>query len=83
MPVQASGVTLLPDRQPDAVDLMIQPADEVAVVPGVFIPQALVRPVASLVSSIKLITERASTTTKVLYKIHARYNASSHWGINE
>jgi hypothetical protein len=82
-PVQASRVTLLPDRQPDAVDLMILPAGEMAVGPGVLIPQALIRPVASLMSSIKLITERASTTTKVLFQIHERYNASSHWGINE
>jgi hypothetical protein len=80
---EATGVTLLQDRLPDAVDWIILPAGEMAVVPGAFLPRALVRPVASLASSTKLITERAGTTTKVVCEIHERFNASSHWGINE
>ena len=82
-PVQTKGAAPLRDRLADAVDLMIAPADEVALVPGDFIPHARLRPVTSLVSSIKLITERASTTTQVLYAIHERYYAHSHWGLNE
>jgi len=83
MPVQTTVAAPLRERLADAVDLMIQLADEVAVVPGVLIPQARVRPVAALVSSIKLITERAGTPTQVLREIHERYYAHSHWGINE
>ena len=83
MPVQTLVAAPLRGRPADAVDLMIQLADEVAVVPGVLIPQARVRPVAALVSSIKLITERANTPTQVLHEIHARYYAHSRWGINE
>ena len=82
--VQAKAAAPLPDRLVDPVDLLIQPADEVTVGTGDFIPQARKRPVMSPVSSIKLITERASTTTHVLFEIHGqRYEAHSHWGLNE
>jgi hypothetical protein len=81
--VQTKGAAPVRARLADAVDLMIPPADEVALVPGEFIPHAGLRPVTSLVPSIKLITERASTTTQVLYAIHERYYAHSHWGLNE
>ena len=81
--VQTNGAAPLRSRLADAVDLMIPPADEVALVPGGFIPHGRLRPVTSLVSSIKLITEGASTTRQVLYAIHERYYAHSHWGLNE
>ncbi|MBE0540544.1 MAG: hypothetical protein IH623_04075 [Verrucomicrobia bacterium] len=81
--VQSKVAAPVLDRLADAVDLMIPPADGSALVPGDFIPHARLRPVMSLVPSIKLITERASTTTQVLYAIHERYYAHSHWGLNE
>lgn len=81
--VQPKGAAPLRDRLANAVALMIPPADEAALVPGDFIPHARLRPVMALVPSIKLITERASTTTQVLYAIHERYYAHSHWGLNE
>jgi hypothetical protein len=85
--VQTKGAAPLRDRLADAVDLIIRPLDEVAAILGDFIPQAHAQPGASPVSSIKLITERASTTTHVLYEIHEihgqRYEAHSHWGLNE
>lgn len=83
MPVQTLVAAPLRGRLADAVDLMIQLADEVAVVPGVLIPPARVRPVAALVSSIKPITERAGTPTHVLHEIHELHYPHSRWGINE
>jgi hypothetical protein len=75
---------LLPDRMPDAVDWIILPAVKMEVVPAVLIPDVLVQPIASLVSSIKLITERAGTTTQLLQEFRGqRYNAHSQWGLNE
>jgi hypothetical protein len=52
--------------------------------PMQFHPAARKRPGVSPVSSIKLIPERASTTTQVLHEIHLlRNEAHSHWGLNE
>jgi hypothetical protein len=81
--VQTKGAAPLRERSADPVNLMIPPAGEVALVSGGFIPHGRLRPVTSLVSSIKLITEGASTTRLVLYAIHERYHAHSHWGLNE
>ena len=82
--VQTKGAAPLRDRPADAIELMIQPAAEVAAGPGDFIPQELKRPSASPVSSLKLIAERASTTTRVLQELHGqRYAAYAHWGLNE
>ena len=83
-PVQAKLALPLQDWLAGAVALVIQPADEVAVGPGGFIPQERKRPVASPVSSIRLVQELASTTTHVLQEIDLqRYEAHSHWGLNE
>ena len=83
-PVRAEVEAPLQARLADAVALVIQPADEVAVGPGGFIPQERKRPVASPVSSIRLVPELASTTTHVLQEIDLqRYEAHSHWGLNE
>ena len=77
--VRASRVSLLRDRQPDAVDLMIQRADAVAVGPDDFIPQEPQRLVASPVTPMKVITEGASIPTQVLPEIRLRrYKAYSH-----
>jgi len=83
MPVHPKVAAPPRERLADAVDVMIELPDEVALGSGDVILQARVRPVAALVSSIKLITERAGTPTQVLREIHERYYAHSHWGINE
>jgi hypothetical protein len=46
-----------------------------------FIPQQRERPATSVVSSMDLITEPASTAVKSLYG--HRYDAYRHWGLNE
>jgi len=74
---------LLPDRLPAAVDWIILPAVEIANGQHDLIWLAGKRPVASLVSSTKLIAERAGTTTQELPEIPERFSAHSHWGINE
>ena len=49
-----------------------------------FIPQQRERPAASVVSSIDLITEPASTTAQSLQELYGhRYDAYRHWGLNE
>jgi hypothetical protein len=49
-----------------------------------FIPQQRERPAASVVSSIDLITEPASTAAQSLQELHShRYDAYRHWGLNE
>jgi hypothetical protein len=49
-----------------------------------FIPQERKRPVSSRASSTKLIAEHAGTAAPVLHELHGqRYDAYSHWGLNE
>ena len=49
-----------------------------------FIPQQRERPAASVVSSMDLITEPASTAAQSLQELHShRYDAYRHWGLNE
>lgn len=49
-----------------------------------FIPQQRERPAASVVSSIDLITEPASTAAQSLQELHShRCDAYRHWGLNE
>ena len=72
--VQANGATPLRDW----------PADEVAAAHSGFFLQVLLRPTAFSVSSIKLISERASTATQELDEFRGRrHDAHSHWGLNE
>jgi hypothetical protein len=83
-PKQVTASRLLQDRLPAAVDWIILPAGEMAVGPGVVILEVLVQPIVSLVSSIKLITERAGTTPQLPQEFRGqRYNGHSQWGINE
>ena len=45
--------------------------------------EVLVQPIVSLVSSIKLITERAGTTPQLPQEFRGqRYDAYSPWGLN-
>ena len=83
MPVQTTVAAPPRERLADAVDVMIELPDEVALGSGDVILQAGRRPVASPIPPIKLLTERGSTPTPVLHEIHARYYAHSRWGINE
>jgi hypothetical protein len=49
-----------------------------------FIPQQRERPAASVVSSMDLITEPASTAAQSLQELHShRCDAYRHWGLNE
>jgi hypothetical protein len=49
-----------------------------------FIPQERKRPVSSRASSTKLIAEHAGTAAPVFHELHGqRYDAYSHWGLNE
>ena len=49
-----------------------------------FISQERKRPVSSRASSMKLIAEHAGTVAPVLHELHGqRYDAYSHWGLNE
>jgi len=75
------------------VELLERPAKlfEVAIAPDEsrkaqldFIPQERKRPVSSRASSMKLIAEHAGTAAPVLHELHGqRYDAYSHWGLNE
>ena len=83
MPVHPKVAAPPRERLADAVDVMIELPDEVALGSGDVILQAGRRPVASPIPPMKLPTERANTPTQVLHEIHARYYAHSRWGINE
>ena len=86
-PKQVEAGTAVPvqDWLAVAADLMIEPSDAAAVRPGGFMRQARARPAAFAVpSSIKLITERASTTAHVIHEIRDQHrDAHRYWGLNE
>jgi len=75
---------LLKDRTPDAVDWIILPGVEIAVSQDDLIQPETKQPVASLVSSTKLITEYAVSTSQPFQEFRGQsYHAHSQWGLNE
>ena len=71
------------ERPPKSFEAAIAP-DESRKAQLDFIPQERKRPVSSRASSTKLIAEHAGTAAPVLHELHGqRYDAYSHWGLNE
>jgi len=83
-PIQMPTSRLLPDRLPVAVDWIILPAVGIAVGQDDLIRPEAKRPVASLVSSTKLIAQHAVSASQPLQEFRGQsYHAHSQWGLNE
>jgi len=83
-PKQMPTSRLLRDCLPAAVDWIILPAVEIAVGQDDLIQPKANRPVASLVSSTKLIAEHAVSASQPFQEFRGQsYHAHSQWGLNE
>jgi len=83
-PKQMPTSRLLRDRLPASIDWIILPAVGIAVGQDDLIPPEARRPIASLVSSIKLIAEHAVSASQPFQEFRGQsYHAHSQWGLNE